>query len=263
MEVVTEVPMYTTRTRGGILCEEMGAGKTAICLSLVLLTKSVRSTPEDSNPLISEDAVVPRSILTDLSLRYSRTTDNDTVRDRLEIPQPNAYPSLAEYVLDAWATSTTHDWRIKYSDNLDDLAPMQHQLPSLLPFYLHVNDATTRMTGRPKTKRTQALDPTPTASETCRLPKKMYLSTATLVAVPLSLYEQWKKEIYKFCKDQSLLFRLLADKEERKFPDARELVNLDVSGHSPAYAWPLTPSLYQLILVTIESQWSKGSSDKR
>ncbi|KAI0489651.1 SNF2 family N-terminal domain-containing protein [Xylaria cf. heliscus] len=50
--VVLKEPRFYDEARGGILAEEMGTGKTLICLSLILSTKSEPSKPPD--PLIAE-----------------------------------------------------------------------------------------------------------------------------------------------------------------------------------------------------------------
>ncbi|RYC56049.1 hypothetical protein CHU98_g10162 [Xylaria longipes] len=50
--VVLKQPRFYDEARGGILAEEMGTGKTLICLALILSTKSEPSKPPD--PLIAE-----------------------------------------------------------------------------------------------------------------------------------------------------------------------------------------------------------------
>ena len=207
LEVREDTPLYDV-PRGGILCEEMGAGKTAICIALIILTRHQLAVPEESPQ--------SRPILTEMSLRHFPYEAEMEARDALGIAHPQAMPSLVEHTLHKLAVNTQKSLLARteeFGDNWTFASLIEH----LNPFYLHYNDSDTRMSARGVTK------------QTCDLPRKVYLSCATLVVCPLSLYEQWKSELYKFCKEGVLRTLFLADKGQRTVPPPRELLKYDVS----------------------------------
>ena len=212
LEVRDDVPSYEM-PRGGILCEEMGAGKTAICIALVILTRHRLAVPEESPQL--------RSILTEMSLRYFPCEAEWEARNVLGIPHPQSMPSLVEQTLQKLALDTQKSLLAR-KEEFDDNWAFGGLIDHLHPFYLHFNESDTRMSARGVIK------------QTCDLPRKVYLSCATLVVCPLSLYEQWKSELYKFCNEGVLRTLFLADKGQRTVPPPRELLKYDVSAESIA-----------------------------
>jgi hypothetical protein len=215
LEVREDAPLYE-RPRGGILCEEMGAGKTAICIALVILTRHKLAVPEESPQL--------RSILTEMSLRHFPHEAESEARNALGIPHPQTMPSLVEHTLQKLAVDTQKSLLAR-KEEFDDHCnwAFGSLIDHLNPFYLHFNDSDTRMSARGVIR------------QTCDLPRKVYLSCATLVVCPLSLYEQWKSELYKFCKEGVLRTLFLSDKGQRTVPPPRELLKYDVSAESIAY----------------------------
>jgi SNF2-related domain len=215
LEVRESAPTYEM-PHGGILCEEMGAGKTAICIALIILTRHRLAVPEASPQA--------RPILTEMSLRYFPSDAEVDARDALGIPHPQTMPSLVEQTLQKLAVDTQRSLLAR-KDEFDDNWAFGGLTEHLKPFYLHYNDPNTRirMSARGVIK------------QTCDLPRKVYLSCATLVVCPLSLYEQWKSELYKFCKEGVLRTLFLADKGHRSMPSARELLKYDVSLESIVY----------------------------
>jgi hypothetical protein len=207
LEVREDAPLYDM-PRGGILCEEMGAGKTAICIALIMLTRHRLAVPEDS--------LQPRPILTEMSLRHFPYEAEREARNALEIPHPQTMPFLVEQALQTLAVDTQKSLLAR-KDEFEDNWTFGNLIDHLNPFYLHYNDPSTRMSARGVIR------------QTCDLPRKVYLSCATLVVCPLSLYEQWKSELYKFCKDGVLRTLFLADKGQRTVPPPRELLKYDVS----------------------------------
>ena len=207
LEVREDAPAYEM-PRGGILCEEMGAGKTAICIALVILTRHRLAIPEESPQ--------SRSILTEMSLRYFPYEAEVEARDALGIPHPGTMPSLVEHTLQKLAVHTQKSLLARKEEFEDNWA-FGGLIDHLNPFYLHFNDSDTRMSARGVIK------------QTCDLPRKVYLSCATLVVSPLSLYEQWKSELYKFCKEGVLRTLFLSDKGQGSVPPPRELLKYDVS----------------------------------
>ena len=213
LEVREDAPSYEM-PRGGILCEEMGAGKTAICISLVILTRHRLAIPEESPQ--------SRPIFTEMSLRHFPYEAELEARNALGIPHPHTMPSLVEHTLQKLAVHTQKSLLAR-KEEFDDNWAFGSLIDHLNPFYLHFNDSDTRMSARGVIK------------QTCDLPRKVYLSCATLVVSPLSLYEQWKSELYKFCKEGVLRTLFLADKGQRNVPPPRELLKYDVSAESIAY----------------------------
>jgi len=213
LEVREDAPSYEM-PRGGILCEEMGAGKTAICIALIILTRHRLAVPEESPHL--------RPILTEMSLRYFPCEAEVDARDALGIPHPETMPSLVEQTLQKLAVDTQKSLLARKED-FDDNWAFGGLIEHLNPFYLHFNDSDTRMSARGVIK------------QTCDLPRKVYLSCATLVVCPLSLYEQWKSELYKFCKDGVLRTLFLADNGQRTVPPPRDLLKYDVSLQGAVY----------------------------
>jgi len=213
LEVREDAPLYDV-PRGGILCEEMGAGKTAICIALIILSRHRLAVPEESPQ--------SRPILTEMSLRHFPCEAEVEARNALGMPHPQTMPSLVERTLHKLAVDTQKSLlarKEEFNDNWAFGSLIEH----LNPFYLHFNDSDTRMSARGVIK------------QTCDLPRKVYLSCATLVVCPLSLYEQWKSELYKFCKEGVLRTLFLADKGQRTVPPPRELLKYDVSLENIAY----------------------------
>ena len=213
LEVREDTPLYDV-PRGGILCEEMGAGKTAICIALIILTRHRLAVPQESPQ--------SRPILTEMSLRHFPYEAEAEARGALGIAHPQAMPSLVEQTLHKLAVDTQKSLLAR-KEEFDDNWAFGSLIEHLNPFYLHFNDTDTRMSARGVTK------------QTCDLPRKVYLSCATLVVCPLSLYEQWKSELYKFCKEGALRTLFLADKGQRTVPPPRELLKYDVSLENIAY----------------------------
>jgi len=210
---VREDPLSYGMPRGGILCEEMGAGKTAICIALIILTRHRLAVPEESPQ--------SRTILTEMSFRYFPCEAEVEARNALGIPHPQTMPSLVEQTLHKLAVDKQKSLRAR-EEEFDDNWTFGGLIDHLNPFYLHFNDSDKRMSARGVTKHT------------CDLPRKVYLSCATLVVCPLSLYEQWKSELYKFCKEGVLRTLFLADKGQRTVPPPRELLKYDVSAENIA-----------------------------
>ena len=213
LEVREDAPSYEM-PRGGILCEEMGAGKTAICIALIILTRHRLAVPEESPHA--------RPILTEMSLRHFPCEAELNARNALGMPHPSTMPSLVEQTLQKLAANTQHSLLAR-KDEFDNNWAFGSLIDQLNPFYLHFNNPDTRMSARGVIK------------QTCDLPRKVYLSCATLVVCPLSLYEQWKSELYKFCKEGVLRTLFLAEKGQRTVPPPRELLKYDVSLECAVY----------------------------
>jgi len=204
LEVREGAPSYGM-PRGDTLCEEMGAGKTAICIALIILTRHQLAVPDHPH----------RNVAPLLSLRSRGGSQECTGYT------PPAGHAIAR--TNSPQTSRRHTKSLlARKEEFDDNWSFGGLIDHLNPFYLHSNDSDTRMSARGVTKHT------------CDLPRKVYLSCATLVVCPLSLYEQWKSELYKFCKEGVLRTLFLADKGQRTVPPPQELLKYDVSAENIA-----------------------------
>jgi hypothetical protein len=122
-------------------------------------------------------------------------------------------PSLREILLDQQSRAAS-------SHAMDEVLPgdMAQALPHNQPFYLvYPESFVEARRGERTAQRT-----TP--------PRKVYLTSATLIVLPLTLMDQWDREINKHC-DMDL--RVLSIRGNDPLPSAKELASMyDVSGQS-------------------------------
>ena len=179
-------PRHYDGISGGILAEEMGAGKTIICLALVLAT---RNLPTAAPEIYRVGEVPIRNKIASLAdMAASCTTRN-------AIPW-KAYFGVYKLQLDLDFTQCT---------NILKRNPGYYFLPAPEP----------RRSGR---------YPSRYASYYSELPKKIYLSSATLVVVPNNLLAQWRQEIRKHTDGLSVLV-LVKDDE---IPVTESLLEYDM-----------------------------------
>ncbi|KAI0636454.1 SNF2 family N-terminal domain-containing protein [Trametes polyzona] len=214
MEILSELPRVSA-VRGGILCEELGTGKTIMILSLILATLNQLPAPEEG---IHEE----RPVLTPLSFRRFQTAEALSARAKISgrkkpkwTDDDDSFPSLTEIILHKCRVDPDHiPWRdAEEQERLEQLR-MWKPLMANVPFYFHSPDPPEAPYGR----RARQQD---TAG-----PKVMYLTTATLVVVPDNLRRQWANEILKHCTD---FLRVLLVDDRRELPDAPALAtNYDI-----------------------------------
>ncbi|KAJ7706893.1 P-loop containing nucleoside triphosphate hydrolase protein [Mycena rosella] len=213
MELLLERPLVA-HCRGGILCEELGTGKTVMILALILSTRNQLSEPEPS-------IIDTRPVLTPLALRHFPSGEFDTARKRLfrnNAKVAAGVPTLVELLLHRMATSPVAfvpEHRAHYSDRfVEEVENLDHYTgprKENLPFYLDYhgepidNERTNKRTG-------------PTA----RGPRMLYLTSATLVVVPPNLLLQWTQECSLHCEDS---LRLCVLKKHEPMPAARTLAS--------------------------------------
>ncbi|KAI8074385.1 SNF2 family N-terminal domain-containing protein [Gongronella butleri] len=157
---------------GGILCEDMGTGKTCICLSTIMATKHIQTPVHD------------RELLCDFYGEYEDARNGTTVK---------SLRSMAA----RQALMYGMDWR-----------PFEPHLPSSVcsamekspPYYKWTLQRYRSAYARPR--RDQRDVPI----------LKVYPSAGTLVVVPDNLVAQWTGEIYKHIHDQELRFLVLDTK---------------------------------------------------
>jgi SNF2-related domain len=218
MEALSECPMRS-QAKGGILCEEMGTGKTCIVLGLIIATKHQLSSPEE--PLWDEPE---RPILTPLAFRHFSTRQFECARQVARIKdRPSGIPSLVEMLTHFIRASPEFISPPGFNDSLKEQLPA-HLWESLMenhPFY-HVFER----------------DPATASSRRkfCnRGPRKVFLTSATLVIVPRAILEQWNSEINKHCEDGSIRhISLDIGPKPRPMPSAQKLASMyDVSSNRP------------------------------
>ncbi|KAJ2928027.1 hypothetical protein H1R20_g9068, partial [Candolleomyces eurysporus] len=239
MEVLLERPMVAP-CRGGILCEELGTGKTVMIISLILAT--LRQLPKPEESLIDD-----RPVMTPLSFRHFPSLDCMTARARFSYKgkeRERRVPSLVELLLERS--------RISPDENVPDLRTMEgrkreskletiedsfESLPlatlrkAMVPFYFHY-------LGEPTNHDRDRRQRSATA------PKKMYLSSATLVVVPPNLMGQWDREIVKHAEHP---LRVLILRDRSDMPSLESLA-----------------SDYDIVLMTYArfTRESKGNTSK-
>ncbi|KAI0707952.1 P-loop containing nucleoside triphosphate hydrolase protein [Earliella scabrosa] len=178
MEIVSECPRISS-VRGGILCEELGTGKTVMMLSLILATLDQLSSPEEA---FHEQ----RTPMTPVALRHFQTPDAIAERSKLakdKVLRNTGIPSLVELML--------HRCRVQpetlaLRENQEQLKQQNlwRPLRANVPFYLSTDPPKDVGYGAARGSSGSA-------------PRVMYLTTATLVVVPDNLELQWHNEINK------------------------------------------------------------------
>ncbi|GJE96414.1 DEAD/DEAH box helicase [Phanerochaete sordida] len=213
MEVLRECPTVA-QTRGGILCEELGTGKTVMSLSLILATLDQLPEPEES-------FLDPRPVLTPLAARhfpsqvYADAREKCTSRTRRHASEaglPQTIPSLTEHILHLCARDPASTGVRACEETLRPLG-LWRAYRDNTPFYHHFADeppVSLRSCRKPRTENA---------------PRTVYLSSATLVVVPPNLFNQWSNEINKHC-DTTL--RTYVVKDNKSLPCARRLAFFDV-----------------------------------
>ncbi|TDL24898.1 hypothetical protein BD410DRAFT_851421 [Rickenella mellea] len=206
MEILREQPM-SSQSRGGILCEELGTGKTVMMLAVILATIDVLPCPEEC---LDDD----RPILTPLAFQHfphakykfirQRTSTYNDIRQQSEI----RIPSLVDTVIDYIRTTPPRVGLHQYKDNLEEIGLWDDILANQ-PFYLQFpSEAFRRDASRKKSQSPP--------------PAVIFLSAATLIVVPQNLLGQWDSEIMKHCE---MSLRILVVKSDVKLPPPKELAS--------------------------------------
>lgn len=174
---------------------------------MILATLHRLSKPEPTVSAISD-------VLTPVSLRHF--SENEVHAQRLAVksstskrtPTPSGrVPSLREILLDMQSKSSSSE-SVK-----DDLPPeLTQALTHNHPFYLVYPDSLVEARRGERAALRYAQVP----------PRRMYLTAATLVALPITLIDQWEREINKHC-DVGL--RVLSIRGTDPLPDAAELAS--------------------------------------
>ncbi|KAJ4484665.1 SNF2 family N-terminal domain-containing protein [Lentinula edodes] len=216
---------------GGVLCEELGTGKTLIILALVLGTMKQLSKPEES-------VIDTRPVLTPLAFQRFPSGEISSLRERFprkakmtEVSSESRVPSFRELLLHQLCsnpdvrvpdTSTATGVALKERQrhlfetfDLPAFEPLRKLQKENLPFYFHFQDDYTLTDFRTSDRGRDNPGP-----------RVMYLSVATLIVVPPNLISQWDREIHKHCKEMP---RVLIVRSNTVLPLARDLAaNYDI-----------------------------------
>ncbi|KAG1855044.1 hypothetical protein C8R48DRAFT_720376 [Suillus tomentosus] len=197
------------RCKGGILCEELGTGKTVMVLGLILATINQLSQPEES-------LLDYRPVMSPLAYRTFPADEYHNARRRAGMHRSLALdvtrvPSLVEILLHRIRTwgdevdTRSHEEQLEAS-NLWQL------LQANTPFYHHYTvKSPMHGLGSSRTRR-----------RVSEYPRLMHLTTATLVVVPVNLLGQWDREILKHCHST---LRYLVVQQTTKIPSAKALAS--------------------------------------
>ncbi|KAI8982894.1 P-loop containing nucleoside triphosphate hydrolase protein [Trametes punicea] len=204
MEILSERPRVSA-IPGGILCEELGTGKTIMILSLVLATFDTLASPE-------EQWYEERPPLTPLALRNFRTPSVMFARDKLAgrrkrfAESSQCFPSLVEIILHKCRVAPEGTGlREPEAEEILERHRLWKPYTANVPFYLQSQPPSEALSGR-RARQQESLGP-----------RVMYLTSATLIIVPDNLRRQWANEILKHCTD---LLRVYLVDDKQELPDA-------------------------------------------
>ncbi|KAJ7772943.1 SNF2 family N-terminal domain-containing protein [Mycena maculata] len=216
MELLLERPRVAP-CRGGILCEELGTGKTVIILALVMSTLRHISEPAPS-------ILDTRPVLTPLAFRHFPSTEFGMARTRNKGKfYPNTsprVPRLAELLLHRMATKPltfipecSAEYHASLQKEVDDLDHYTGPRKDNIPFYIDYQ-------GEPKDN--ERTDKRPNSRQAKQGPRLLYLTSATIIVVPTNLLMQWETACSVHCDDS---LRVCVLREQQAMPPARELAS--------------------------------------
>ncbi|KAK4056843.1 hypothetical protein OIO90_002093 [Microbotryomycetes sp. JL221] len=244
--VVTLEPPYVLEPKAGILAEEMGSGKTCICLALILAT--VRDLPdlEDTPTYLDGSAGSPDpTMMTFISRSFPFEREMALELSLLPRVPP---PLLAPHEMDVLELAAYE--RALAEQDWQDSQRQRPPVPSLRNLMMHyVRTSTTAIHWSPDdsflagTSLPEELidcnpfynllpSPVQTVSRTGRQgltsqPTQIIVSCATLVVVPAELVTQWKDEISKHVEDKALRVLVLRTSRD-EFKTAQQLAQYDL-----------------------------------
>ncbi|GJJ12357.1 hypothetical protein Clacol_006598 [Clathrus columnatus] len=201
LKIVRDFPSKYPLPSGGILCEEMGTGKTCIILGLIMATKNHIAQPEEGD---WKEPVRP--ILSELGLRFEGARKTS----KQKIPH-GTFPSLTEIL-------------IHYVKSTPELNFMEHQPHNEILLRNHALFYRVNATKHPEKLRRSSRSAEMNNTNTGW--RQFYLTSATLIVVPRAIIAQWNSEINKHCDTSILKILYLEDgNEAQKIPPAPRLAS--------------------------------------
>ncbi|PVH17449.1 uncharacterized protein CXQ87_000335 [Candidozyma duobushaemuli] len=206
--------------RGGILAENMGLGKTLICLSLICLTKHQFST-------IPEDAI----------LHDDQGLDG-TVNER-PIDLSHGMKSLWEICRDSISQNSL-PWKFFKDDLPDSVVEKLTYRPGFFKLPLHIAQNQLGLRARHAIVMEDRF-------------RVLYLCSTTLVIVPENLFHQWHSEMVKHLSPNFLKSLFVSD----RFQEHMKTESSSYTNNLPSSPQELIQ--YDLVVMTIPSfqKWSR------
>ena len=192
-----QYPTFYTTPRGGILAEDMGLGKSLICLALTVLTKGQSSSRPD-----------------------------DIFYDIKELGKQNSL-HLADYCVQS-VLQNNISWRL-YKDELPK-ACINKLLASPGYYYSrsdHINRALKQAELNRSSINMRNRSRKSSQYSTTYESKKIWLSCSTLIICPRTLFDQWRYEIVKHL-DTTVISALYLSNSKIQTPDAQRLIEHDI-----------------------------------
>ncbi|KAI1188794.1 SNF2 family N-terminal domain-containing protein [Nemania serpens] len=169
--IVLREPIFYDGVRGGILAEEMGTGKTLICLALILSTKSEPSRPPD--PFIADTP--PRRTTGSLMDMAAAAANKHSIAWK---PYFEAWDAQLGYEYERCVRALTRPENRAFYRLVDTLVEL---------------------------RRSNRIAPRAVPS------KEVFLSHSTLIIVPSNLVKQWQNEIKKHTVGLNVLVLVNSD----------------------------------------------------
>ncbi|KAJ2397077.1 hypothetical protein GGI05_000822 [Coemansia sp. RSA 2603] len=185
-------------SRGGIICEDMGTGKTCECLALTLLTKRQMAQPPIEGERLPCVGIVFSTLKTDRATK------------------PNRVPRLKDLAAERALLSCAESLRVMHDDKMIPADIWHQQLEPYPPYYL-VNPIADPNARRAVSQRNLEM-----------AMFRVYMSSSTIVVVPDNLIDQWVREKYKHVEDTCGLEVLKIDDTMREIPDPSTLIKYDL-----------------------------------
>ncbi|KAJ3130364.1 hypothetical protein HK098_002593 [Nowakowskiella sp. JEL0407] len=192
---VFQHPVYYADVQGGILCEDMGTGKTLICIAVILSTLNTRSSPPSL--LGSTKLQLDDEFVLGVQRYCGRTRGNNGdslfLRSLMAlVSQPISFSSILSMVPSSFRSVLKRLWEknppfyVTRDYNIDDYAALACDdditaNTDALEVEQVVNNNQTINTERYSKKKQKS-------------EKKMYVSSATLIIVPDTLLDQWQTQ---------------------------------------------------------------------
>ncbi|KAI5477670.1 hypothetical protein MNV49_006056 [Pseudohyphozyma bogoriensis] len=230
--------------KGGFLSEDMGSGKTAISIGLILSTLGELPNLAGVNTHLDKTPSPSPVLMTDLShdfpftqyrdelrkmrprvpkplLGYEMTTveqeeyDEQLARqeleDRMEVAPP--LPSLRSITINLLKTTVGHDFSSGKYEALEGTRFRQELLDTLPFYYLHPSEA--QLDSREGRRGDY-------------MPVKITVSPATLAVAPTELIQQWKGEFEKHVEESAGVRILVLRTTKDQFPSIEDLARYDI-----------------------------------
>ncbi|KAJ2809290.1 hypothetical protein H4R20_000193 [Coemansia guatemalensis] len=197
--------------RGGIICEDMGTGKTCECLALILITKRQMALP----PIVGEVVPCVGTVISALTTDYSTaeaTSNTALYGDRESSRQ---IPRLKTLAARAALLSCVESLRVMHDDGMISNETWKSLVP--YPPYYWVDPI-----AESRSRRGMASD----AMQ--QMAFKVYMSSSTIVVVPDNLIDQWVREKYKHIEDDGGLEILKIDNSTEVIPEPDNLIMYDL-----------------------------------